>query len=307
MPRCCGGATCACKVIAGPRVTVIGDGTAAHPFIISGDVSLGVVDTKQFDLYLGGIGTSEDPWTLSITYAETAQLTGIPDVNAPAPLNGQVLRWDSATARWIAGSATTAAAGSVLHDTSLTGDGSAGAPLTVQRDAQGFIVTKGTGLSLSDEGKNQMVRAFGDADARSLASPVPDLNTLSVLDSRPGVVEFWTGTMWAPILGAFDLNAVSGGEMLALSGSYAGGRTTMLIRRLDVITDGDGIFDVLAADVLEGRAGVLMVHVQEHGPQAWRAMVEPTGSVIRGTAYRLDTGTPYPSQALTATVTALVY
>lgn len=46
---------------------------------------------------------------------------------------------------------------------------------------------------------SQTVARFPDATARSAALPSPALNQLSVLDSSPGTVQYWTGSAWASV------------------------------------------------------------------------------------------------------------
>src|SRR5262245_24935935 len=131
MPGCCQGATCACVIKTGGNSTVTGSGTANDPFVITSTVELNVVDNATFDLTLVGDGSDTAPYVLSVNYAATAKLDHLPDVDAPNPTNGQVLAWNNSLQKWAPAAPTTAASGSVTHDNSLTGDGSAGTPLAV--------------------------------------------------------------------------------------------------------------------------------------------------------------------------------
>src|SRR5678815_4690585 len=135
MPNCCGGASCSCVIQGGSGITVTGAGTPASPFVLDAHQVFNAVDNKTFDLSITGSGTTIDPWTVQVTWATTAQLDDFPDVQAPTPTNGQVLGWDNTLQKWTPRAPTTAAAGAVLHDTSLTGDGSSGAPLAVQTES----------------------------------------------------------------------------------------------------------------------------------------------------------------------------
>ena len=236
------------------------------------------------------------PWALSVAFAPTAKLDDLPDVNAPAPTNGQVLGWNSSTSRWVAQPPTTAAAGSVSHDTSLAGDGSAGSPLQVQEDPAGFLVTRAPGLGVTDSGINQMVRKFPDATARNAASPAPTLNTLSTLDSVPGKLDYWTGTEWKTAGGAFLLADVAGEEFYQLSGPYVAGQLTLLTRNILTTTNADGSFTLIDPTELVGRAGVMVIYTQViYGttPLPVVIMVEGTGGGIVGHAYRVDNGEPF--------------
>jgi hypothetical protein len=46
---------------------------------------------------------------------------------------------------------------------------------------------------------SQTVARFATAAARSTALTAPVLNQMSALDNRPGVIQFWTGSVWADI------------------------------------------------------------------------------------------------------------
>lgn len=45
----------------------------------------------------------------------------------------------------------------------------------------------------------QTVARFATAAARTSALTAPVLNQLSILDNRPGVVQYWTGSVWADV------------------------------------------------------------------------------------------------------------
>lgn len=304
MPSCCGSATCACKINAGTGIALTGTGSSQDPFIITSDRALAVTDTTVFNLTLSGAGTIASPWTIQVDFAATAKLTNIPDVNAPAPTNAQVLGWDSATSKWTARAPTTAASGSVQHDTSLTGDGSGGLPLGVVI-AAGRFVQSSSGIGMTDIGINQLVRGFVDTTARAAASPVPDLNTLSMLDTAPGKVDYWDGVSWSPLIGPTDISA--SGQMLNLSGAYSGQRLTFFVKQVSVTTDPAGVFDLLTPTDVAGKIGVVMVMLQETGTPAWKGM--PYGNVdrISAVAYKVTDGTIYASQALTGVVMAWLY
>lgn len=307
MARCCGGATCGCLIqAAGDHVAVTGSGSSGDPFIISSDMDMEVADNTTFNLSLAGLGTTTSPWTLSVGYATTAKLDDIPDVNAPAPTNGQVLGYDTATSKWTNRAPTTAASGSVQHDTSMNGDGSAGTPLGITEDPAGFLVTGAAGLGLTTLGINQMIRHFGTSVDRGSASPAPVLNSTSMLDSNPGQQDYWTGTQWLPVTNGVKRDI--GPEMLALSGPYlANSPITMVVRNITAVTDSTGAFDVLTTTDLAGKAGVLSVQFQESGTVPFKAVVFGNIDHISATAYRIDDGTPYATQAISGTVIAYAY
>ena len=70
MARCrCADGACGCAVAAGPGTTVTGTGTPKDPWVISaGDRGyLGIADTATLDLQLLGDGTAANPYVLSGT------------------------------------------------------------------------------------------------------------------------------------------------------------------------------------------------------------------------------------------------
>lgn len=307
MPTCCQGASCACKVSAveGGHMVVSGSGQANDPFLISADVSVGVVDNLVFDMTVNGTGTGADPWLLSVNFAATARLADIPDVNDAAAATGQVLAWDGTM--WSPAPPTTAAAGSVTHGPSLGGDGSAGAPLAVVPDTARGIQVAATGVGLSDTGMRATVRHFADATARNAMSPGPLVNTLTMLDTAPGQVDYWDGTLWRPI--ADRVNTQPGGtEFLQLSGPYNG--ITPIARVMSTITattDGTGQFTILSTAALTGKAGVFSVVFQETGALAYKAVLNAVGGQVVGKAYNLVGGAPLAGSPVTGLVIAYVY
>jgi len=305
MARCCGGSN-GVLIQAADHITIVGTGSAQDPYVIAGDVDLEVSDNTTFNLTLGGAGTAASPWTLSVGFASTAKLDDLPDVNAPAPTNAQVLGWDSATSKWTARAPTTAASGSVVHDTSLTGDGSGGTPLAVAEDPAGFLDTGASGIKLTDEGKQSLVRRYGNDAARSADPLAPDLNSVTMLDDNPGQMDYWNGVDWFPVTNG--VNRDFGTEMLALSGSYVTDSPITIITRLvTTVTGADGSFDVLTSTDLAGAAGVLTCHFQETGAVPYKAMIFGLIDHIGAVAYRLDDGTAYASQSITGVVTAYIY
>lgn len=304
MARCCQGSTCACLIQSGgAKLVVSGAGTAGDPYVLTPSVSLTVSDTSVLNLTLTGAGTTGSPWVLSGTFAATAKLDDLPDVNAPSPANTEVLGWDSGTSKWTARAATTAASGSVVTDTSLDGDGSGGDPLAVIIDPFGFLASGASGISLSTSGRRRIVRHFSDAGTRAVAATTPDLNTLTMLDDAPGRIDYWNGSVWVQ-QGQFDTDYGSG-ELLAMSGSYAGGRLIHMVRQVAETTDGDGLFDALSVIDLTGYAGVLSANFQPTG--GYFVSLEPGVDLIQGHAYDLSDGSDLATVAVTGVITAWLY
>jgi hypothetical protein len=71
MANCCGAERCTCRVIAGPGITVEGNGSSGAPYVISGDSGSGgttVVqagDTTTVDTTVTGTGAAGDPYIVS--------------------------------------------------------------------------------------------------------------------------------------------------------------------------------------------------------------------------------------------------
>jgi hypothetical protein len=301
---CCGGASCACAIDEGTHISVTGVGSSQDPFVIAADFDFAVTDNDTFNLSLSGVGSSDSPYVLAVSFASTASVADLPDWSDTPPTNGQVPVWSTGLSQWVPGSATPAASGSVDTDTSLAGDGSPGLPLEVVHDPIRFTETTVDGVGLTDDGINSLVRRFPNAAARTAADPAPDLDTLSMLDSTPGLLDYWDGSAWVP---QETLPTVTGGALLELSGAYAGGRVQTLVKQLSATTDADGLFTILDGTDLAGAAGVLSVTVQPTGTTVFGSLATGQPGYLQGTAYRLDTGAAFAAQPITATVTALLY
>lgn len=313
MPNCCQGATCACKLSAetGGHVTITGSGSIQDPFMLSVDVGFGVQDSTQFDLTLSGTGSSADPWVIGVGYATTAKLANIPDVNAPAPTNGQVLGYNTATSKWVAQAPTTAASGSVQHNTSLSGDGSVGTPLAVVPDANRFVQSAAGGIGLSNTGMANVVQHFASSAARSSMSPAAVLNQLTMLDTVPGRVDYWTGSAWAPLAGVKQVALSS--AILEVSGPYAGGAVTHMMKHFTGTADGTGGVTLLSTTDLSGYAGVIQV-ITQHAftGSAPLVLVVAAGiggfaGTIRGVAYNLSGSVVSTGTTVNVYVDATVY
>jgi hypothetical protein len=255
----------------------------------------------------GGSGTGLDPWIISATFADTAQLGDIPDVNVVGVTNAQVLGWNSSLNKWTPRAPTTAASGSVQHDTSLSGDGSGGSPLQVVEATGGGLTTSAGGLGLDDTTKRTLVRKFASDAARVAASPTPTVNDLSNVTSRPGQVDYWTGSQWLPVKSQYSVDG-AGQQLLALSGAYVDGASvTMMVRHFSGVTAADGTLTVLPNSLLTGRAGVLSVTVNVTGAQSYMPVMGTGSNYIYITARRLDNGAVLASQNISGQVTAYVY
>lgn len=310
MPSCCGGSTCACKIDAGASITITGTGMPNDPFVISSDLALGVVDNQVFDMALTGTGTGDDPWGLGVNFADTASITDLPDVAATAPSNGQVLAWNSDISQWIPQNPVTAPTGAVVHDTSLGGDGSASGPLSVIVDGTYFVASRPTGVGLSDAAINRQVRHFVNAADRDSATPPPVLNTLSVLDSAPGRVDYWDGTQWLQEKDNYAQQLVAGpggNELLRLSGPYTNQPLTYYVKQFSAVSDGSGQVTLLGSGDLTGRAGIISCTFQEVGSLAMKVVPFVSGATIKGNVWHLTDGAAWAAQTVTGTVFAWLY
>lgn len=302
---CCGGGLPP-KIEAGRHVTVDGLGTPQEPLIISVTTDLAVEDNEVFNLILDGNGELDSPWRLQAAFAPTATLNDLPDVQAVNPPSGYVLTWNTADQKWEPAPPSVVPPGSVLHGNGITGDGSAGLPLTAVGDGTRYIQITGAGIGLNDGGLNALIRPFIDAAHRASASPPPVEGTISVLASNPDVLDYFDGADWIPITGGNGKD-IQPGQLLALSGGYAGGRTTDYVAQLAATTDSAGTFVVIDNADLAGYSGVLDCNVQETGTTPWKCVLRAGTNNIVATAYRIDNGAVYPGASITGTVRALLY
>ena len=304
---CCHGASCSCVIVAEGRLNVEGSGQPNDPFLMDIEAEFEPVSNVSFDTLVTGDGTVADPWLVETQYADTSKLDHIPDVNAPTPTNGQVLSWNSTTQRWVPAAPTVAPTGAVQHDDSLSGDGSVGTPLLVVPNAARLLGSSASGVGLSDAGMVSVVQHFVDSAARAAAIPTPVVNQLTMLDSNPGIVDYWTGAAWE-VQENQNSWAVIGGEFMELSGPYSAGlRLTVLVAQVATTTDASGIFDVLTAADLAGMSGVLSVSFQETGTVGWKAVVYPSSGEVLGKAYWMTDGSVVAGSPITGTVLAVLY
>jgi hypothetical protein len=148
MAKCCGAPSCSCTVTAGPGITVDGNGAPSTPYVISSNAAatptaVEVTDTPTVDLSLTGTGTAADPYDVSaaVILDPTPPGGGSNLLHAGAEglfvecsdvrsclTAGTGIDYDQAT-----GTINAEAAALVTADSdciALTGDGTAGAPLT---------------------------------------------------------------------------------------------------------------------------------------------------------------------------------
>jgi hypothetical protein len=304
---CCGGSGCACKISGSGKVSVSGSGSADDPFVIDTDISIVGGHNQTFDTTIAGNGNNDDPWIISTTFAPTARLDDLPDVNTPVPTNGYVLAWSAATQKWVPQAPTTAAAGAVTHDNSMSGDGSVGLPLAVAPVTARYIATFTGGVGINDAGLLSMVRHFASAADRTAGIPIPAINQLTMLDTNPGIVWYWTGSIWAAVPTQTQWAALNG-QFMMLSGPYTAGLPiTIMTSQIATTTDSQGVFDVLLATDLTARSGILGIWFQETGAQAWSAVLYPNVDHVSATGYRLTDGSVLAGTPITGTATAVLY
>ena len=304
---CCGGGTCSCQMIGHGAVDITGSGQPSDPFVLDVDLNLGSSTNETFTVVVQGDGSTAYPYTLDVRYSDSAKLDDIPDVLAPNPSNGQVLAWNGPQQKWLPQAPVTAAAGSVLHDTSLDGDGSAGTPLAVLPAPTRMLATFPAGLGLTDAALASVTQRFVDAAARSAAIPAPMLNQMTLLDTNPGVINYWTGSAWSVLPNQTGWNAVNG-QFLALSGPFSQGLpVTIVTKQINTTTDGAGLFSVLDTTDLTGFSGILAVQLTETGSIAWKAMLNTVSNQVVGTAYRVSDGTVLAGTPITAVALAVLY
>jgi hypothetical protein len=303
---CCGGNTCSCQLVGEGGISIEGSGLPSDPFIIDAntyhtDSNNGVFTTEAL-----GIGTQADPYAIEVTYSPGAKLDDIPNVDTGSPQNGHVLTWDSASQTWKSSPPAVAPVGSISHDASLLGDGSALTPLGVVPHQARYIGVTSQGVGLNDGGMTAMVHHFTNDAARFASIPFPTANMLSMLETNPGVIFYWNGTAWTTLPNQTGWEVQD--AFLELSGAYTPGLpVTVLVVQVDTTTDSNGVFDLLDLADLAGRSGVLTIALQETGAVAWKAMTFANVDKVSATAYRLTDGSIMAGVPVTATLQALTY
>lgn len=321
MSRCCSNKSCACVIAqqndpeGNPSVLVTGTGTTQDPYRVkfggfAADDSTSLDMNVVFDPTRG--------YVLTATFAGSSKLDMLGDVQAGSPSNGQVLAWNTSLGAWVPVAPTTAAAGTVHTDTSLTGDGSVGTPLSVLTVAGGGIDDLGSGLTLVSTIVNQLVRVFTDDTARATASPAVTANTFSVLNSDIGRLQFWSGTAWVDLALFAKQDAALGADLLQLSGPGTDdARYIFYTDVVDTSTDVDGLVVLISASDLTamGAAGIKslqytpMVTASDGSTGAPHVMQLDFTDTTQagGVAYALDGTGPLPSSAILGSITAVLY
>ncbi|WP_405961295.1 hypothetical protein OG235_37175 [Streptomyces sp. NBC_00024] len=92
MANCCGSSRCTCRVVAGPGITVDGNGSPGAPYVIGGGGGGTTVVEAGTGVTVTGTGTATDPYEVSAVPPETGcGLTG--DGSAASPLAAVVAAW----------------------------------------------------------------------------------------------------------------------------------------------------------------------------------------------------------------------
>ena len=146
MARCnCAGGSCSCVIQGSGAITVDGAGSETNPYVVSGGGATTVADTPTIHTIIAGTGTADDPYVISAEL--TATLNDLTDVDTSGGASGYVLAQKSDGTFGLV-PAPTASPGLIVSDPTLTGDGSAGAPLAVDpaaiqgMDLSGAYVTQ---------------------------------------------------------------------------------------------------------------------------------------------------------------------
>lgn len=148
MAACCGVPRCSCRVVAGPGVTVDGNGSAATPYVVASDAAaeptaLQAGDTPTVDATVSGTGSAGDPYIVSadVILDPAPPGGGSNLINAGADglylecaqVRGCLSAGEGITYDPVAGEIAAQPTALVTEDSTcvtLAGDGTAGAPLT---------------------------------------------------------------------------------------------------------------------------------------------------------------------------------
>lgn len=128
-------------VVGAGSISVTGSGSGASPYVISGGGALSVTDTPTVDLTLTGTGSSGSPYALAAT--ATVSMEDIVDLDTSSVVAGHVPSFNGTS--WVTIPAPSAAPGAIVHDSTLTGDGSGGNPLKVAARATSTYTPAWTG------------------------------------------------------------------------------------------------------------------------------------------------------------------
>lgn len=130
----CPGASCSCKIVAGPGIRLTGIGTEMNPFVVentgvSVKNAIAVGDTPTVQMLLTGEGTGAEPLVISANVR--IGLGDLSDVSGATPQPGEVPIWviENGEGHWDYGLPPTTPPGAVTATTGLQGDGSGANPL----------------------------------------------------------------------------------------------------------------------------------------------------------------------------------
>lgn len=132
MARCnCSGSTCSCKLQEGNGIAISGSGSTTDPYVIdaTGNIegTVRFISTPTVEFNVTGQGSSASPFQVQANaVVDMAELADVQDPTGPQ--EGEVPVWT--TDHWEFKTPASAPPGAVNVGQGLTGDGSAGAPLT---------------------------------------------------------------------------------------------------------------------------------------------------------------------------------
>jgi hypothetical protein len=290
-------------------MTVSGSGTASDPFVLTSTSGLLTVqDTTTVNLTLSGSGTAASPYLVSAD--ATVRMTQLVDVDTSNTTVGYVVaRQTGGTFAMVP--STTAPAGAINHDTSLSGDGSAGNQLKVVPDTE--LAVSSTGVALNATTRHLLVRQFADSPTRAAATnPAPLLNDLSSISAAPGVLSWYDGTAWHPVNSMTKRTAT--GQLFAITGPYVAEAPIQGLTKLVTgTTDGNGQIVLLTSTDLATANGVLDCQAAAVNSATPGQVVNlstttsPNPNQVVATVFHADTGAPWTSLVVTLSVAARLY
>lgn len=325
MPNKCCGAACSCK-LSTPSPTsgapygldaikIIGTGSSQDPFVVS---FKGItIDNSADQVELNLVYDDAAGYTIGAVFDPASELSQIGNVSTTAPTNAQVLTWDSSTSKWKPAAAPTAAPGAITTDTSLTGDGSSGHPLEILQDPAGFTETRTAGNGLTKSGRWALVQKFATSLARNTATTTgpdasPPLNALSSLDTAPGLVDYWNGTAWTPLLLLIGGPAATS-QFQSYSGNYvAGGAMKIFVKQFSIVVGTAGACTFATPGDLTGYAGVLSAWINPNTGIVFQSVLDAHTPItattgITGKAYGATGSVLASGTTIKGTVTAICY